>query len=131
MHHRNLAVTSLAISLIGCSTIPYGVFDGQRVSRVDPDIYDLFVLSVDGQLDADARKTRMLKPGFHLLNVVTSKPGRRGELTYQPLPLTVAPCTRYLFVAKHDDRLGNQRWEPVLAGTNEIPGCNPNSASSK
>ena len=117
--------------LAGCSTMPYGVFDGERVSRVDPDTYDLFVLSVDGQMDTDGRKTKVLKSGFHLLNVVSSKPGRRGELTYQPLPLTVAPCVRYLVVAKHDDRLGNQRWEPVLAGTNEIPGCNRESTSSK
>ena len=93
--------------------------------------YDLFVLSVDGQMDTDGRKTKNLKPGFHLLNVVSSKPGRRGELTFQPLPLTVEPCVRYRFVAKHAGRLDNQRWEPMLVGTNTIPGCNPGAAGSK
>ena len=117
--------------LSSCSTIPYGVFDGERLSRVDPDIYDLFVLSVDGQMDTDGRKTKNLRPGFHLLNVVSSKPGHRGELTFQPLPLTVEPCVRYRFVAKHEGRLDNQRWEPVLAGTNVIPGCNADVANWK
>ena len=125
------AYIAMSALLAGCSTIPYGVFDGERVSRVDPDTYDLFVLAVDGQMDTDGRKTKNLKPGFHLLNVVSSKPGRRGELTFQPLPLTVEPCVRYRFVAKHAGRLDNQRWEPVLVGTNTIPGCNPGAAGSK
>ena len=56
------------------------------------------------------RRRVELTPGFHWLEVASSKRGRNGELTRQSLPLTVEPCTTYRYAAKHDGSLSNRRW---------------------
>lgn len=88
----------------------YGAFDGEVVTRADPDVYDLLVVAVDGKHRPDLPTKVKMRPGFHWLKVASSKRGRNGELTRQSLPLTVEPCTTYRYAAKHDGSLSNRRW---------------------
>jgi len=119
-----------ALAAAGCSTIasgrtsiPYGEFDGANNRRADLDMYDVVIVGIDGEMYFDGRKKERLKPGPHLLQVASTKEGRRGELTYQSLPLTVKPCTRYTFAAKHDPSLTNGDWELVLVSVSPVPSC--------
>ena len=109
--------------LTGCSSIPYGEFDGQRVKFTDPDVYDVIIVASDGNAYFDDRKTMQLKPGYHLLQLASSKQGARGEVAYQAFPLNVKPCTRYSFVAKHEERFKITEWILTPTGEMLLPKC--------
>lgn len=113
----------------GCATLDWGEFDGQRTRMADPDVYDVIVVAADGMQNFDERTRQRLKPGFHLLQLASSKPGRPGSVATVPLPLNVKPCTRYSFVAKHHQRASVDDWELISAGETQMAGCDP--ASSK
>ena len=91
----------------------YGAFDGEVITRADPKVYDLLVVAVDGKHHPDLPTKVKMRPGFHWLEVASSKRGRNGELTRQSLPLNVESCTTYRYAAKHDGSLSNRRWSII------------------
>lgn len=101
----------------------YGLFDGTTTKAADPRVHELRVVSVDGELKTDLPTRVKLRPGFHWLQVASSKRGRRGEMTYQPLPLEVEPCMRYRFVAQHEKGFSTRRWQVVSVGQERRGDC--------
>jgi hypothetical protein len=109
--------------LAACSSIPYGEVNGQRTKFSDPDVYDVIIVAVDGQMYMDGRTVMRLVPGFHLLQLASSKHDSRGNVAYQPYPLNVNACTRYKFVAKHERKFKIDDWQVVPDGEEKITPC--------
>jgi len=108
----------------------YGKFDGSRVERADPNAFPLIVVSVDGRDMLGMSTEVRLAPGFHYLHVASAKPGARGELSFQPMAIEVAPCTNYYFHAFHDAKqLSNRQWRIVEDGTRVRADCDPAAAT--
>ena len=128
---KHLSSIAFTIVLCSCSTTPtatyygprHGTVDGFTTQRADPDIYSIKIVSVDGELYPDLPSRLSLKPGFHWLQVASTKTDFRGGFTYQPLPLNVEPCTNYRFVAKHDKSLSNRHWQVVENGKTVDENC--------
>jgi hypothetical protein len=99
-------------------------FDGEPKGYSNPDVVPLLVVAVDGKYKPELPSQLWLTPGFHWLQVASAKVGRRGEVTYQPLPINVLACTTYRFHARHLDRKElNSQWEIVYDGKFERKGC--------
>lgn len=119
---KHIAMISFVL-LSGCASMQWGEFDGQRKKMADPDVYDVIVVAVDGRADFGGRTNYRLQPGFHLLQVASSKQGNHGEVSVIPLPISVKPCTRYSFAAKHHSRIGIENWDLLSTGETLMPGC--------
>lgn len=119
---RVLFVLSLA-ALAGCASKPWSIIDGEGATAASDDQYNVTILSVDGQAFLDGRMQQKVEPGFHYLQVATTKKSRRGDATYQPFALTAAPCMRYVLFAQHESRLNNEDWSVVLKKQEPISGC--------
>jgi len=111
------------LALSGCATMQWGEFDGQRLKKADPDVYDVIVVAIDGMARFDGRTIERLKPGFHLLQVASTRKGQHSEISTMSLPISVKPCTRYSFVAKYHQRVSIQNWELVATGETLMAGC--------
>jgi hypothetical protein len=119
-----LAIAVVALGACA-SAAPHGEFYGKNLSLSSPDMHDLAVVWVDGQLVFDtsvkpvvvgANVTQELEPGRHELRVRAIAP---GEPALIPIALTVEPCTRYTFAAKDTSR----GLTAVAMGKAPIPGC--------
>ena len=140
---RPFGIVCGALLLAGCATtaIPYGEFDGfNNRNAADPDLDDVVVMAVDGKLpDASSQGVVSLTPGVHLLALASSRdtalrpsggtvlhPSRgtvHGRAVFIDTLIKVEPCRRYMYRAKHDNRLPGRPWELVPAGEVPVPGC--------
>lgn len=109
--------------LAACVSTPYGQFDGSKTKAANLDEYEVVVVAINGQMTFDEDPLVDLKPGPYLLQVASTKPGRRGEVYYQPLALKVEACTRYRFVAVHHNRMRANDWILEARGVSRIPSC--------
>lgn len=129
----------VAVALTACASTSgpaktpanYGEFDGMRVGGADPTLESLRVIAVDGYRHMDTPMTLRLAPGPRYLQVASARPGRRGEITYQPMLLVVEPCTKYRFLARHTQQLSNRQWEIVADGTHVRGGCDRGETSGE
>lgn len=90
------------------------VIDGNVVGRADPNRYSVVVLAVDGKADFDAPSTRTITPGFHYLQLASTRQDRRGAVTAVPYAFFAEPCTRYAMYAEYESRLDRSPWQLVI-----------------
>jgi hypothetical protein len=125
----------LFVAALACSLAPaaharkhgkdHGGFDGRAPGSTGKDTYDIVLYAVDGKLQMDQPVESALDPGFHWLQVASTKSNRHGQVTYQPLPLQVAPCTIYRFHAQHERTMSIDHWKIVANGTRVRGDCPP------
>ncbi len=92
-------------------------------SRSSADEYDVLVVAIDGSMEFEPRRIYAMAPGFHYLELASTKVGRGGELTSQPFAIEAKPCIRYELVAIHTDRMSNRRWRPTVKRETPIRSC--------
>lgn len=93
------------------------------VTQSNPDEYAVTILAIDGSQNFKSKRSYKLAPGFHLLHIASTKAGRRGDVTYQPFAIEMAPCIRYELVALHDSQMSNRRWQVVVKNEKPIASC--------
>ena len=107
----------LVTGLSACASGPdtRSLIYGDRADDADPDQYDVLIIAADGEMMFGEEQTRLrLKPGFHYLEIATTKefPGR--ELVRQPFAIEVKPCMRYQLVAQHESKTLKSAWRVVV-----------------
>jgi hypothetical protein len=116
----------MAVVLAGCAageSKPYAIIDGTKTRGVDVDTYEVLVFAVDGQLYPRGKREQRLTPGFHYLELVTTKRDKTGLVSRLPFAISAKPCVRYYVVAKHEKTLSDVRWRPVVIDEEPIAGC--------
>ena len=122
------------VALIACCALPSTAWasDKEAWSEVESNganassrtDYNIEVLGMDGQMDFDREQTlKRIKPGMHYFQIATTKPGKRGRVSYQSVTLDAEPCVRYYLAARHKISLDNLEWDPVIVREKRIGGC--------
>jgi hypothetical protein len=112
-----LASTMLA----ACAHEPFSYLDGQPFSRVDPHIYPVQIVQVDGSSYYRDNPV-LVQPGEHSI-MVAARPAKHSRLAEQRvLKLKVEPCVRYIIGAHRESNLLND-FVPVVLETRPISGC--------
>ena len=78
------AIALATAALPGCSTAPLSYLEAGPLSRVDPNLYPVTIISIDGG-DFSVQKSRPVPPGPH--SIVVARPGglisgRRGRASW-------------------------------------------------
>jgi hypothetical protein len=99
------------------------VFDGYSVS---PKLHyaQVEVLAVDSKLMMGGEV--YLKPGNHLLTLVSKRDPRTGTRARQQTTFTAEPCMRYIVAADHGEAMRDD-WTLVLVSKNLRAGCAPSA----
>jgi len=115
----------ILLILSGCASKPYAIIDGSRSKPGDQYTYDVLVGGVDGQLLMDTPTSWKVKPGTHLVQLISTKQGRRGDVTYQNWSFKAEACKRYIVVARHPQgkNLSNRVWSVELVKVEPILYC--------
>ncbi len=111
--------------LPGCATAPWAVVDGDSASTADELHHDVTIFAIDGQSYPDGRTHQKLAPGFHQVQVKTTKAGTQGDARYRSLVLITEPCVRYDVVAQYKRRADIKNWTAVINARTPISDCTP------
>ncbi|GAC13678.1 hypothetical protein [Aliiglaciecola lipolytica] len=111
------------IVLSGCVARPYAIIDGTRSKASDLDNYDITIVSIDGKMEVGTQ-VKNVKPGFHYINVVTTKNLRSKVYEPRMFPVDAKECMRYVVTAQHDNNLVDD-WEVKLLREEPILSCTP------
>ena len=121
-----IILTISIVLLFGCSSAPYALLDGERSLVVDPDNYDVYVVSVDDKLIFDKRRRLMLKPGSYRITLGSTRPQvSLGQPEYKEIILNAKPCMRYVLSAQHENNLSlaDPSWEILVLDERIIKEC--------
>lgn len=121
---------SIALSLFIASSAPYAVIDGTNHDATDTNNYPVLVHSLDGEAYWDGRDYVNMKPGFHYLEIISTKPGKDGYFTELPFAIMAKPCVRYELSAQHVGTLDNDRWAIRVLGEKPIGSCNDGKSAA-
>jgi hypothetical protein len=121
-----VAGTLAALALAGCaSSKPRAEVTGRIGASPGLDISAVDIIGIDGQMLFDRKTWRVLSPGPHQLQVLTTRKVRRGDQEPGYMFLLAEPCVRYYIVARHFGDVGSTAtdWAPEVARTEPIEGC--------
>ncbi len=119
----NLALVCFTVLLTACAAKPYAIIDGTRSQASDTDNYDVNIVSIDGKMEVGVQ-SKKVTPGFHYINVMTTKNLRSQTSKPQMFPVDAKECTRYLVTAQHRNGLADE-WEVKLLREEPILSCIP------
>lgn len=118
--------------LCACATAAarqWVVIDGNVVGRADSNRYSVVVLAVDGKADFEAPTTVTITPGFHYLQLASTRQDNSGTGAV-PYALNAEPCTRYAIHAEYKSRLDRSPWQLVITkDPRPLGGCKPENGS--
>ncbi|MDO6694837.1 hypothetical protein Q4574_16185 [Aliiglaciecola sp. 3_MG-2023] len=115
--------------LSGCASTPYAIIDGTRSKASDLDNYDVTIVSIDGKMEV-GKQVENIEPGFHYINLATTKKVRSKVTEFRMFPLDAKECMRYVVTAQHDNSLDDE-WEVKLLREEPILSCTPSEKSEK
>lgn len=126
MKHLRAIVTIGSMSGLGLQAFSASVdavFDGYSVS---PKLHyaQVEVLAVDSKLMMGGEV--YLKPGNHVLTLVSKRDARTGMRIRQQTPFTAEPCMRYVVAADHGEAMRDE-WTLVLVSKEPRAGCDPSA----
>ena len=113
----------------GCASSPYAVIDGTQSQISDENNYDVTIVSIDGKMQFGKQK-KNVKPGFHYINVLTTKKLRSKNTEVQMFPVDAKECMRYEVSAQHKNGIADE-WEVKLLREVPIPSCTPSEKSQQ
>ncbi len=120
-----------AASLTACTSAPLSFVEGVPLTRTDPTLYPVRVVSLDGIIQfSSADQPLNVYPGSRSL-VLAAAPGKsaRGS-TQKSYVLNVEPCSRYYLAAKRKSPMDSD-WSLVLDHKEAVPGCTVESELKK
>jgi hypothetical protein len=121
------AIFILACVLASCGMAPLSFLEVGPLSRVDPHLYPVRVVSVDGSIQFS--RSIPVEPGPRWL-VVEAAPPRGSRLGVQKsFAFLVEPCTRY-YLAAHKPSPLLQEWSLVVSPERVTP-CDPQEELKK
>ena len=107
----------------GCATQPWSVLDGDGATAVDELRHDVSISAIDGQYFPDFRTRRKIQPGFHQVQVETTKPRTQRKDSFRTTLLNAEPCIRYLLLAQYSERWNTKDWTVVVKEQAPISDC--------
>ena len=122
-----LGIASSAL-LVSCSTAPLSYLENGPLTRSDPKLYPVRVISVDG--DFSTQGSRPVSAGPHSIVVAPQPlPGTRrvDERVYM---LRIEPCTRY-YLAAHRESPVIHEWKLVVDAKEPVAGCDAAEEQAK
>jgi hypothetical protein len=91
----------------------------------------VLIVSVDGRADCEAPATKNIEPGFHYVQLASSRRDRRGGLAYVPYAFVAEPCIRYEVYAEYESSLDRSPWQLVInKDPKPLAGCKPKVAKT-
>ncbi|MCC2618256.1 hypothetical protein LJ739_18510 [Aestuariibacter halophilus] len=118
-----LLLILVAALLAGCAAKPYAIIDGSQSAISDSDNYDVEILSIDGKM-RPRKRSEKVSPGFHTINLVSTKPLKTKGSSFQAFPLDAKECMRYVVTAQHNNSVSDE-WEVKILRATPIPSCTP------
>ncbi len=121
--YRFASLAALAFAGSAGAASVDAVFDGYSVST-ELHHAQVEVLAVDSKLMMGGEV--YLKPGNHVLTLVSKKGSKTGLRIRQQTPFTAEPCMRYVVAADHGEAMRDD-WTLVLVSKNLRAGCDPSA----
>lgn len=127
MNNKILLVVTLLLG--GCATGPYAIIDGTQSKVSDENNFDVTIISIDGKMNF-GEKRKNIKPGFHYINVLTTKNIRGKSKEVQMFPVDAKECMRYEVSAQHKNGISDE-WDVRLLREVPILSCTPSEKTEK
>ncbi len=128
--HKTASLIALLVALIaGCGTAPLSfIEDAPPVKLLPTNQYPIRVIAVDGI--SYLRMPVQLSAGEHVL-VLEAFPGSSIQFnTQRTIKFTIAPCTRYEFVAVRKSPM-DSNWELLVHRQEAVSSCQPEKEIKK
>ncbi|GAA6186804.1 hypothetical protein [Aliiglaciecola sp. NS0011-25] len=93
------------------------------------DNYDVTIVSIDGKMEVGTQ-VKNVKPGFHYINLATTKNVRSKVTELRMLPLDAKECMRYVVTAQHSNSIADE-WEVKVLREEPILSCTPSEKTEK
>jgi hypothetical protein len=121
---RGFSSVCLMCACAAAAARQWVVIDGNVVGRADSNRYSVVVLAVDGKAHVEAPTTVTVTPGFHHLQLASTR--QDGSTVTVPYALDAEPCTRYAIHAQYESRLERSPWQLVITkDPKPLGGCKP------
>lgn len=107
---------------------PWAVIDGDGAGNVDSNRYDVVVIAVDGNSDFDAPMLKRVEPGFHYVQLASTRQNGVIGNSYQPYAFMAEPCVRYVMYAQYENASDRSPWHLVVGKADKpVAGCKADS----
>ena len=121
---RVVAVACLLASAQANAKKPWAVIDGDGAGNVDGDRYDVVIIAVDGNSDFDAPMLKRVEPGFHYVQLASTRQNGVIGNSYQPYAFMAEPCVRYVMYAQYENTGDRSPWHLVVGKSDKpVAGC--------
>ncbi|WJG11007.1 hypothetical protein [Aliiglaciecola sp. LCG003] len=126
----NIGIVLIGIVFLGgCAFKPYAIIDGTQSKESDLDNYDVSIVSIDGKIEF-GKQIKNVKPGFHYINILTTKQIRSKSSKPQMFPVDAKECMRYVVTAQHTNGMSDE-WEVKLLREVPILSCTPSEKTQE
>lgn len=132
MKSNILFIGSVLVGIIllgGCAAKPYAIIDGTQSKKSDLDNYDISIVSIDEKMEF-GKQIKNVKPGFHYINLLTTKNIRSKNSKPQMFPVDAKECMRYVVTAQHTNGMSDE-WEVKLLREVPILSCTPSEKTQE
>ncbi|MCL1097636.1 hypothetical protein [Shewanella gelidii] len=127
---NNKLFVVMVIFIGGCASTPYAVIDGSLSKASDPNNHDVSIVSIDGKMEFNKKSKKNVKPGFHYINLLTTKKLKRKSSSLKMFPVEAKECTKYVVTAQHKNNLSDE-WEVRVLREVPIPSCTPSQTKKE
>jgi hypothetical protein len=104
----------------------WAVIDGEVVGHANPNRFSVVIVAIDGKADFEAPMVKTITPGFHYVQIASTRQDRRGQVVHVPYAFTAEPCMRYEMYAEYESSLDRSPWQLVISkGPRPLGGCKP------
>ncbi|WP_290359655.1 hypothetical protein [Roseateles violae] len=110
--------------LAACASAPQSYIEGVPLTRTDPTLYPVRVVSIDEQIQFARPGTPVqLAPGLRWV-VLEAEGGKSArQVVQKSFALKIAPCSRYFFAARRDSPM-DADWTLVEDRREPVAPCN-------
>jgi hypothetical protein len=123
---RGTVALWMAAACATASARQWAVIDGEVVGHANPNRFSVVIVAIDGKADFEAPTVKTITPGFHYVQIASTRQDRRGQVVYVPYAFTAEPCTRYEMYAEYESSLDRSPWQLVITkGSKPLGGCKP------
>lgn len=125
-----VAAACLLASTQASAKKPWAVIDGDGAGNVDNNRYDVVIIAVDGNSDFDAPMLKRVEPGFHYVQLSSTRQNGVISNSYQPYAFMAEPCVRYVMYAQYENTSDRSPWHLVVGKSDKpVAGCKADSTT--
>ena len=123
---RGTVALCMTAACATASARQWAVIDGELVGHANPNRFSVVIVAIDGKADFEAPTTKTITPGFHYVQIASTRQDRRGGAVYVPYAFMAEPCTRYEMYAEYESSLDRSPWQLVISKRSKpLGGCKP------